>query len=307
MNSREPKPHLLLAEAEFFFDPLPSKPFLSSTKGSPITRRYFFERLKFQLGLKKEFEFTTRVSELLGHGAVAGDGGDTSLTLRQKGHSKQGQPGYSHGVVRFPMFQCSFNVNPNVYVPRGIVAVVNLHVMKELSQLDLNGKTFWDLGCGSGITGIMVKKNFPQLHVICSDISAEALEVTRENAKLNGVDIEILKGSLLEDFADRKMDFLSFFSPQTPGSDWKKKTSYSEYYVPAVTEPTVAFEGGTHGTELLEKVCHQAKDRIRPGGKIFLIGARVPFVAVNLLSDTYIPKVAKGPPVDTMLWTFSLR
>jgi ribosomal protein L11 methyltransferase len=55
-----------------------------------------------------------------------------------------------------------------------------------LSQQDLRGKVVLDYGCGSGILAIAALK-LGALRAIATDIDAMSLEVTRENARRNGV------------------------------------------------------------------------------------------------------------------------
>lgn len=55
-----------------------------------------------------------------------------------------------------------------------------------LDGLDLAGKTVVDYGCGSGVLGIAAAL-LGAAHVVCTDIDAQALTATQQNAKCNGV------------------------------------------------------------------------------------------------------------------------
>ncbi len=64
-----------------------------------------------------------------------------------------------------------------------------------LSELDLNGKTVLDVGCGSGILSIYAAKKGAK-RVLAIDIDPMAVEETIKNAEANGVKerIEVLQG-----------------------------------------------------------------------------------------------------------------
>ncbi len=50
-----------------------------------------------------------------------------------------------------------------------------------------DGGSFLDVGTGTGILAIAAAKLFPEAHIEACDTDAEALEIARENAALNGV------------------------------------------------------------------------------------------------------------------------
>lgn len=58
------------------------------------------------------------------------------------------------------------------------------------------GGSFLDVGTGTGILAIAAAKMFPDARVEACDTDAEAIEIARENAKLNGVDITFRVGSI---------------------------------------------------------------------------------------------------------------
>jgi ribosomal protein L11 methyltransferase len=59
-----------------------------------------------------------------------------------------------------------------------------------LEMLDGDAKSFADIGCGSGILGIACKKLWPAARGFAMDVDPDAVEVSRENAARNGVDLE---------------------------------------------------------------------------------------------------------------------
>ena len=58
------------------------------------------------------------------------------------------------------------------------------------------GGSFLDVGTGTGILAIAAAKMFPDARVDACDTDAEAIEIARENAQANGVDIEFRVGSI---------------------------------------------------------------------------------------------------------------
>ena len=55
-----------------------------------------------------------------------------------------------------------------------------------------------DIGTGSGCIAIALKKRHPEWEVTGIDISAEAIEVAKENARRNGVEVDFQQADILE-------------------------------------------------------------------------------------------------------------
>lgn len=66
-----------------------------------------------------------------------------------------------------------------------------------LEEVQVEGRDVLDLGCGSGILAIGAHK-LGAKSVVGVDIEPVSVEVARENAELNGVDIEFIAGAGLE-------------------------------------------------------------------------------------------------------------
>ncbi|UXR71201.1 MULTISPECIES: peptide chain release factor N(5)-glutamine methyltransferase [unclassified Staphylococcus] len=60
-----------------------------------------------------------------------------------------------------------------------------------------------DIGTGSGIIALTLQQECPHLEVWASDISPDALAVTRQNAERHHVSIQLLEGSVLNPFIEK--------------------------------------------------------------------------------------------------------
>ena len=98
-------------------------------------------------------------------------------------------------------------------------------IIEQLKKEDLKNKVLWDIATGSGCIGIALKKHFPNLKVIVSDISEKALKVAKENAKINHVEIEIRKGDLLESFKGEKAHYIVSNPPYIAKDDMRELQS----------------------------------------------------------------------------------
>ncbi|MBI2599731.1 peptide chain release factor N(5)-glutamine methyltransferase [Candidatus Daviesbacteria bacterium] len=189
---------------------------------------------------------------------------------------------YINGWVEF--YKLKFKVTPDVLIPRPetellVDEVVNrvkseaLRIQNEKSNSALNSLhsalTILDLGTGSGNIAISIAKNLTahtksvlasHVRIIATDISAKALKVARQNAKLHGVEnkITFLQSNLLSVF--------NHSAPLTPNSELILVTNLP--YIPSSRipyldssvkdfEPLVALDGGEDGFDLYRKLFQQ--------------------------------------------------
>ncbi len=82
----------------------------------------------------------------------------------------------------------TFLVNENVLIPRPETAVLCQWMLSSLTSL-LSPLRIIDIGTGSGCIAITLAAEIPKAQVTAWDISAEALEVARENAKRTHVHV----------------------------------------------------------------------------------------------------------------------
>ncbi|HAR6192453.1 TPA: peptide chain release factor N(5)-glutamine methyltransferase [Staphylococcus pseudintermedius] len=87
-----------------------------------------------------------------------------------------------------------FKVNSDVLIPRPETEEVVHYFLTQLAA----AKVVADIGVGSGAIAITLKAERPELRVIATDISFQALAVARENAQRLQRDITFLQGNALQ-------------------------------------------------------------------------------------------------------------
>ena len=90
---------------------------------------------------------------------------------------------------------CRIEVSPDVLVPRPETEEIVNWIITNHSSLITH--RCLDLCTGSGCIAIALKKAFPAADVTAVDISSAALEMARQNAKNNGVDICFMQADVL--------------------------------------------------------------------------------------------------------------
>lgn len=181
--------------------------------------------------------------------------------LKRRG---QGEPlQYIAGALDF--FHCRIQVTPDVLIPRQETEILVDKIAQELAKEPLEGKVLWDICCGSGCIGIALKKRFPSLRVVLSDICEKALKVARENAVHNGVDVEYKQGDLLAPFHNQKAHFIVCNPPYISEKDYGILEREVRDY-----EPKRALVSGDSGLEYYEKLSQGLPRNLEPQGKVWL-------------------------------------
>jgi len=108
-----------------------------------------------------------------------------------------------------------FNVNSSVLIPRPETEELVHLMLKE----DLDGKEILDIGTGSGCIAISLAKNFPKAKITALDISKDALEVAKENAELNNVDIDFVDTDIFKYKSQKKYDVIVSNPPYVTESE----------------------------------------------------------------------------------------
>ena len=121
-----------------------------------------------------------------------------------------------------------------------------------------------DVGTGSGCIGIALAMNIPDLNILITDISPDALEVARINIEkfCLAERIEFNQANLLE-------GIIGQYNLICANLPYISSQVLQELPV-ARQEPWIALNGGEKGTELVSRMLDQARGCISPDGLILL-------------------------------------
>lgn len=146
--------------------------------------------------------------------------------------------------IKIPYFLNSTVFKPNLtseLIVRGI----------ENNKKLLNKKKILDMGCGSGVIGIAIKKKiFKNSDVSFSDLSDNAIKLTKRNCNLNKIDFKVKKSNLLEKWADESFNLIINDVSAISSFFLKKKIWYNEH-IPSDT--------GIDGTKQVIKFLREIK------------------------------------------------
>jgi release factor glutamine methyltransferase len=159
-------------------------------------------------------------------------------------------------------FNLQFDVSKDVLIPRPETELLVERAIAWL-QAHPSRRHAIDVGTGSGCIGIALAFNVPDLQVLATDISAQAMEIAWRNAVDNGVAqrMEFLQCDLFPPEAE--FDLIVANLPYIPTRALHKLPVFGR-------EPTLALDGGTDGLDIIHRLLTCAPDRLIPGGLLLL-------------------------------------
>ena len=120
----------------------------------------------------------------------------------EKGRPIQHILGYSY------FYGYKIKVNPDVLIPRPETEELVAEVLQTYDEVFPNQKVdVVDIGTGSGAIAISLSKEEANFTVKASDLSCEAVEVAKENAKSLDANVEFFVGDMLNPFIERNLKF----------------------------------------------------------------------------------------------------
>ena len=151
---------------------------------------------------------------------------------------------YVIGNVNF--YGNTFIVNKNVLIPRFETEELvenTINLIKEMFDYPIN---IIDLGCGSGCIGLSLKKKLDNVSVTLLDISNEALEVAKENAKNLDCDVDFILSDMWDN-VNNKYDVVISNPPYIKTDEEIEELVYNN-------EPHLALYGGVDGLDYYYKI-----------------------------------------------------
>jgi release factor glutamine methyltransferase len=178
-----------------------------------------------------------------------------------------GEPtAYIVGVKEF--WGREFEVTPAVLIPRPeteLVVEESARLMRSAARDGAAGPRLADIGTGSGCVAVALAAELRAARVVASDVSQEALEVARRNARRHWVEgrIAFVRTRYLTGIAGQ-FDLVAANPPYVRESD-------RDALAPWVRrEPPGALFGGADGLAEIAGVIDSAAVRLRPGGWLVL-------------------------------------
>jgi len=176
-----------------------------------------------------------------------------------------------------------FLVRPGVLIPRPETEFI---IEEALAWAATRGPgpaplRILDIGTGSGCLAITLALELAGARVAATDVSPEALEIARENARRLGATVTCHLGSYLGD-ADLPVDLLVSNPPYVTTSDY-------ETIQPEVRdfEPITALVSGDDGLDAIREVVRAASTALAPGGLLLMeIGYGQAAEVERLIADT---------------------
>lgn len=158
----------------------------------------------------------------------------------------------------------TFHVNSNVLIPRQDTETLVEEALKVIKP----GMKIMDMCTGSGCVLISILKNAHDVEGIGYDISKQAINVAKENAKFNEVPAVFECSDLFEDVVENDFDVIVSNPPYIP-------TDVVATLMPEVSqfEPREALDGKGDGLYFYSKILEQCKNYMKQDGYIlFEIG-----------------------------------
>ncbi len=178
---------------------------------------------------------------------------DSIVERRLKGEPLQ----YIFGALDF--YGADIKCDKRALIPRFETEyMVDLIVKKEIKGSD----EILDLCTGSGAIAIAIAKN-ASCKVSASDISGEALSLSKENAERNGVSVNFIHSDMFNEI-EEKYDLIVSNPPYITEKDMKKLSKEVK------AEPSTALFGGRDGLDFYRIIAKQALNHLKKGGRIYL-------------------------------------
>ena len=149
-------------------------------------------------------------------------------------------PNSAHDVrrVKFAVLgnELTFDTDAGVFSRDGLDEGSRI-LMEALPEL--HGRVL-DLGCGWGAVGVSIKKKWPEIDLVMTDVNQRAADLSKQNLALNGVTAEVLQGDGFENVTG-SFDFV-------------------------ITNPPIRA-----GKQAIYGMFADARDRLCDGGKLYIV------------------------------------
>ena len=198
-----------------------------------------------------------------------------SLARLERGES------FPYVLGHWEFFGLEFDITPDVLIPRPETELLVGKAFAWLQESPIRSKVA-DVGTGSGVIAISIATHFPDVYILATDMSQEALEVAQKNASKFGVldRIDFVQCDLLPHSQPLSLRSIPAGAPERgEGVRVFDLICANLPYIPSDTlrnlpiygrEPTLALDGGKDGLELIRRLLHIAPGWLTLNGKMLV-------------------------------------
>ncbi len=165
---------------------------------------------------------------------------------------EKGEP-LQYALKSTNFYGLEFYVDKRVLIPRFETEELVLNVDKYLKKYFPSSVKVLDLGCGSGAIGLTLKYLNSHLNITLSDISLEALEVSKINMEKLGLSVNIIASDLFNDIHDK----FSVIVCNPPYIDYEDKEISD---IVLNNEPPLALFAKNEGMEFYDKILSKCEN-----------------------------------------------
>lgn len=122
-----------------------------------------------------------------------------------------------------------------------------------------------DACTGTGCIACALAVRRPQARVQATDISPEALDLARKNARELGADVEFMQADLLSAVADASVDLVVSNPPYVSTGEWGRLDRTVRDF-----EPRLALDGGPDGLQVISRLVSEASRVLTSGGRLMV-------------------------------------
>lgn len=212
---------------------------------------------------------------------------------------KTGKP-FQQILGETEFYGLKFFVNEHVLIPRPETEeLLELAIKKaRVSGFEVRDKgplKILDIGTGSGIIPIVLKKHFPNAAISAIDFSKDALKMAKKNADFHEVEIEFIHQDYLNGNLTEKYDVIISNPPYIEmDEEVEIEDSVKEF------EPKMAlFSPTSNALIFYEKIAEDCKNHLAENGLVFLeinqkLGQETRELFVDVLSEVELLKDISG-------------
>ncbi|MCM8780750.1 MAG: peptide chain release factor N(5)-glutamine methyltransferase [Candidatus Omnitrophica bacterium] len=161
-----------------------------------------------------------------------------------------------------------FKVNTDVFIPHPDTEILVETVIRLAKDYVFKDMDILDMGTGSGCIAVSLAKNLPYAKITATDISPKAIEIARQNSRLNNI-IDRINFVVADLFDSDKLqvenyDFIVSNPPYIPSLEIQDLANEIQW------QPQVALDGGEDGLCFYRRIIRSAPYYLKKDGYLVL-------------------------------------